>query len=128
MTYGSDFAGVDDIDFNLTFLEGEAPETLGLVQAIARRFLCQRGGLFYADDYGMDLRSFVADSVPLDIAQGLIGAEARKDERVTLATCEITLDVKGAWIVVISVVGSQDETFTLTFLVTPDNVQQIVNQ
>lgn len=127
MTYGSDFSGIDDLDLNLTFLEGETPEQLALEQAVARRYLTPRGGLtsLGAPDYGMDLRSFVADAIDLNIAQALIASEATKDERVESATCTISVRTDGAWLVSIAIVGSGDESFTLTFLVTTDNVQQI---
>ena len=127
MTYGSDFAGVDDIDFNLTFREGEVQEVIALEEAVARHYETPRGGLFYAQDYGMDLRSFIADAIDLDIAQALIASEARKDERVESATCTINVTETGAWLISIAIVGSQDETFTLTFLVTSENIQQIVS-
>jgi hypothetical protein len=127
MTYGSDFKGVEDIDFNLTFWEGEAEEVIALSEAVARRYLTPREGVWYAPDYGLDMRSFIADAVPLDLAQALIAAEARKDERVVSATCLITVDENGAWLVTISVEPSGDETFTLTFLVTTDNVKQITS-
>lgn len=122
MTYGSDFSGVDDIDFGLTFLEGDSPEIVALEQAVARRYLTPRGGLFYAADYGLDIRSFVADAIDLALAQALIAAEARKDERVDSASCVITVDSAGAWQVVIAITGSGDESFTLIFLVTLDKV------
>lgn len=125
MTYGSDFAGVEDIDFNLTFRTGETQEIIALEEAVARRFLTPRGGVFYAPDYGMDLRSFIADAVLLDIAQGLIAAEGRKDERVSLCTCLITVLDSGAWSVLIDVTGSDDDTFSLTFAVTADSVTRI---
>jgi phage baseplate assembly protein W len=126
MTYGSDFAGVDDIDFNLTFREGEDQEIIALEEAVARHYETPRGGVWYAPDYGMDLRSFIADAIDLDIAQALIAAEARKDERVASSSCTITVREDAAWVVDISFEGSQDDEFTLTFLVTTENVQRIV--
>ncbi len=121
MTYGSDFAGTEDLDFGLTFLEGDQ-EPLALSQAVARRFLTPRGGLFYAADYGLDIRLFLVDTIPLTMAQGLIAAEARKDERIVKADCTITVDENGAWIVAVHAFGDTDQDFTLTFLATPEKV------
>lgn len=86
MAYGSDFRGVDDIDFGLSAVDGRE----ALIEAIARRYLSPRGGHRYARDYGLDLRNYLADTAPLAVAQSAIAAEARKDERIRTASAVIT--------------------------------------
>lgn len=84
---GIDFACIGDISPALTAVAGRT----ALIQAIARRFITPRGGLFYARDYGFDTRQFLSGvtSSPSVIAAGVV-AEAEKDERVDQANAVVT--------------------------------------
>lgn len=93
MGFGSDFSGVDDLDPLLTFLEGDADEVTSLIQAVARRYITPRGGLFYDPSYGLDLRLFVASTYSPAQIEALAAAEARKEERV--ADCSATATLIG---------------------------------
>ncbi len=99
-TYGSDFAGVDDIDALWSF---ETDEMKAFQQAIARRLICPSGALFYAPTYGFDIRSLVADVVDVDAAARQIDGEVRKDERVASSSTTITQGDNGSLIVAITV-------------------------
>jgi hypothetical protein len=119
MTYGSDFAGVDDFDAFMTILEGE-DETLALMQALARRVTTQRYALFYAPTYGTDLRSYIADIEDSTIVAGALGIECRKDPRVADAKATIVVNGSGAdvsWVVSIVVTPQEGPTFTLTLAI-----------
>lgn len=118
--YGSDFAGVEDIDFGLSTVSGRS----ALVQAVARRYLSPRGGHRYARGYGLDLRNYLADVVPVAVAQSTIAAEARKDERVRSSSAVVTDDPDtGERTVRINITPRDEaEPFDLTFTVTADAV------
>lgn len=122
MSYGTDIKGVEDVDFNLTFLK-ESEQELGYVQSIARRYITPRGGLFYALHYGLDIRQFLVDSTPPEIAAGIIAAEARKDERTLRSTCTIKVNDDGTWEPDLFVEGSEEDEYALTFLVTSASVE-----
>lgn len=124
--YGSDFSGVEDIDFGLTVLTGEAGERRALAQAVTRRFLTPRGGLPYAPGYGLDIRSFLVDTANPRMAEGLIAAEARKNSRIHRATATIAVDPDTqAWTVDLALVPVDAGPFRLTFLVTAETVSLI---
>jgi hypothetical protein len=123
-TFGSDFAGVDDIDAGWTFLENSTvtpnAETLAFIQAIARRFTTPLGGLFTDPNYGCDLRNFLASGISGTDAQVQIEAEARKDERVSEATAQI--DASGppnaqVWTILVTIYANSGATFSFTLSV-----------
>jgi len=84
---GIDFSCVDDIGPSLALVSGRRC----LIEAIARRLITPRGGLFYAPDYGFDVRQFLSGitAAPSAIAAGVI-AECEKDERVNQANAVVT--------------------------------------
>ena len=92
-TSGTEF-GVDlSALSNAGDLDPKFPTQTGyanLGEAIARRLSTPRGGLFYAPNYGTDIRDMLNDSMTPDrIAQiqGSVEAEALKDDRVLSAQC-----------------------------------------
>lgn len=126
MTFGSDFDGVDSIDANWSFLDGEANDTKAFVQAIARRYLTPRGGLFYRPDYGFDLRTLVSDNVDPSLAEAMIAVEALGDERV--ADCRASIVASGpnngrTWQITIVVTAKTGATYTLTLSVSAVTVE-----
>lgn len=124
MGYGSDFAGIEDIDANWTFLEGDKPEQTALIQAVARRFVTPRGGNPWDQGYGYDLRLLVGSSIEPSIAETQISQEARKDERI--AECRATVVAVGEkWTVVIRCTPEDGDVFSLTLEVTKVTVSLI---
>lgn len=115
MSLGSDFSGIDDLDFNLSYLEGEEAEQVAFMQAIQRRLSTPRGALWYDESYGLDLRTFLSDNINPSVAQGVIAAEIRKDERVANAEVAVIVDDLGKWTINMSVTALTQETFELTF-------------
>jgi hypothetical protein len=117
--FGTDFAGVEDIDANWTFL-GDGNSIVALTHALARRYMTPRGGLFYDQSYGLDLRSFISETYNPSTVETMIAAEARKDERVDDATATIAVTGHGpekTWRV--SIVGqtTSGEAFSLVLAV-----------
>lgn len=116
MGFGSDFSGVEDLDANLTFLSGDQPEALALAQAVARRITTPRGGLFYRQSYGDDIRNYISDTANAGIVAQQVSAEIRKDERISACDTQITA-VGETWMMVIGCTASTGATFTLTIAV-----------
>lgn len=123
-TFGSDFAGISDIDAGWTFLANSTvtpnAETLAFIQAIARRFTTPLGALFTDSNYGCDIRNFLASGISGSAAQAQIEAEARKDERVQDATAQINASGPPnaqVWTILISILANSGATFQFTLLV-----------
>lgn len=119
MSLGSDFSAVDDLDANLTFLSGDVPEELAFAQALVRRISTPRGGLFYRQDYGLDVRELIGDTANPAIVAKQIAGEIKKDQRVTSSTCSI-LAIGETWQISISATAQSGVTYTLTV-----NVSQV---
>lgn len=119
--YGSDFSCVDDLDANLSQVSGD----LGLVQAVARRWLCPAGGLWYDPTYGYGLLRHVGVSAPrLRAIAGGLTAEALKDERVLRCDAFPTFDATTRTITIrATIYGQQADSYTFTLLVGPGLVE-----
>jgi hypothetical protein len=126
MSLGSDFSGVDDIDSALTFLEGEEAEQVAFAEAIARHFETPSEGLWYDKNYGLDIRTFLVDQMPSQVVEGLIQAEAKKDERCTSCSATITVLNAGlvneSWSLKIVPTATDGNTYELTMAVTTATV------
>jgi hypothetical protein len=90
---GIDISCTDDLDPAFTPVTG----TLALAQAIARRLITPRGGLFYDLEYGLDLRAYlnagIAQSDGFAYRLGAqIESECLKDERVLSVNADVTFD------------------------------------
>ncbi len=71
------------------------PPLRALAMAVARRFVVRRGDLFYAADYGLDLRGFLARGMTkgeIFRLRSRIVSEAEADERVTSADASVEVD------------------------------------
>jgi hypothetical protein len=132
MSLGSDFSGVDDIDSALTFLEGEEPQQIAFAQAIARRFEIPSEGLWYDPNHGLDIRTFLVDQMPSQVVEGLIQAEAKKDERCT--SCSATIEkinagtVNESWNLKIVPTATDGKTYELTMAVTTATVSLLFSR
>lgn len=84
---GTDIAGVTDVTPSLATVSGRR----NLIQAIARRLITPRGGLFYDETYGYDVRQFLSGIVRSTsvIAAGIV-EQAEQDERVDQADADVT--------------------------------------
>lgn len=89
--YGTDFAGITDIDPALTVVSGAQ----GLAEQILRRLTSQRGSMMADPIYGYDLRALVGSSasvteVERGIAEQLDEEEGVEDYRIDIAFDHIT--------------------------------------
>jgi len=77
---GSDFACIDDLDANLSVVEGR----VGLAHAAVRRISTPQFGLHYDGNYGYDVRDELGkpQGQPNRLAAHRIESEVLKDERV----------------------------------------------
>lgn len=129
-TFGSDFAGIDDLDANWTFLQNSVTtpnvETLACAQALARRFVTPFGGLPGDNNYGDDLTNLLSSGTPPSVAEAGIEAECRKDERVDDCTASITVSGDQnaeEWTIQISCTSDVGDVFELTIAVNSVTVQ-----
>lgn len=118
--YGSDFAGIEDVDAFLTVIPGTNP--LGMTQGLIRRFDTTRGALHYDESYGLLLSQFILDSMPPEVAESLVIAEALKDERCAKCLCRITVQVDGSWKIQINPQTEEGDEYELVFLADPTKV------
>lgn len=83
---GTDLDGIEDLSPAMREVSGRE----ALAQAIARRLRTPRGGLFYDERYGFDLRQFINEVAPSTgyIAAG-VQAQAEQDERVLRARAQV---------------------------------------
>ena len=88
MRFGTDLAAMPDFD-GVTLRR----EYDNLAEALARRLMTPRGGLFYAPEYGTDLRAYlgepITDGVRYEIER-MAALEAARDPRVHSATATLT--------------------------------------
>lgn len=94
--FGKAINVVDDLPIRWEpYVDGIA----NLARAIARRLTTPRGGLFYAPDYGLDIRGMIGGTRRADEFsswESAIAAEAEKDDRVDAATATVTYDFANA--------------------------------
>jgi hypothetical protein len=109
--YGSDFAGVMDISPTLREVSGARC----VAENIASRLVSPRGCLWYAPEYGFDVRQFLSghlkDSGP--IASGVVD-QAEQDERVDSADAKVTFIGENLVIQLSLVLSEGTFEFTLT--------------
>lgn len=88
MRFGTDFAAIPDFDGQTLKREYD-----NLAEALARRLITPRGALWYAPQYGTDLRVYLGevldDAVTYEIER-LATLEVEKDERVESAEVRVT--------------------------------------
>lgn len=91
--FGSDISTFPDLDASFALRTG--PHVVG--EAIARRLITPRGGLFYDPQYGFDTRMLLNDAIPasrLATIASQVEAEALKDERVLACTASATFNAQ----------------------------------
>lgn len=97
---GSDFAGVDDIDANLS----EADGATAYPQAIARRYL--DSGLFYDAEYGRNVALLLNAGITPSRERASLEAVAKQDERTLSADVDVALDAEGTLTITVELVSA----------------------
>lgn len=115
--FGTDISCYPDLDPLGTLVSGNT----ALAQAIARRLITPRGGLFYDTNYGTDLRLYLNEGMTNEAQSRIkaaIEAECSKDERVSSVTADVTFNAPAKSLAIsISLVGGNGP-FSLTLAVT----------
>lgn len=83
---GSDLAGATDMHLDARLASGRR----ALAEALVRRYLTQRGALWYDGEYGLALSRFVNAATPTQSIGQLVEREALKDERVLDARADVS--------------------------------------
>ncbi len=117
--YGSDFSCITDLDAKLSTVSG--PLVVG--QAILRRYITPRGGLWYDPEYGTDLRQFLNGARSRFAVARACELEALKDDRVQQASAEVEITRDTMTIVVRLTLA--DGPFALTVSVSSLTVEMI---
>lgn len=86
MALASDFAGVLDIDWALSTVEGE----MALAQAILRRLTTPLGGLEDDPLYGFDIRELVGSTLTASVIEQLVREQVLAEEEVDRAAVRVT--------------------------------------
>lgn len=88
MRFGTDFAAIPDFDGQTLKREYD-----NLAEALARRLITPRGALWYAPDYGTDLRAYLGepmtDALRYEVER-LAALEVEQDPRVEEASATLT--------------------------------------
>lgn len=116
--YGSDIAGVDDIDAELSFVSGLRCYAEDLV----RRLGCMPGSMEDDPTYGYDLTMSIGDTVDTAEVERKVVEQMLFDERTASATASVAL-IAGTLLVTIQVVAKTGVTFTLVVEASKLNVQ-----
>lgn len=106
---GTDFAGVDDLDYGLTIVS----DRRCLLEAVMRRWMISPGSLFYAPTYGGGLIDRVnGETLPGGILASRLESQALEDERVS--ACEVDVLHIGYTLRIRGVIGDADGPFEFT--------------
>ena len=121
-TLGIDIGSVPDLSPQFSLVGGYR----ALGESLARRFETPRGSLWYAPDYGTDLRGRLNDTFTASSAAALandIEAEAEKDQRVLTARATVAFNAQTSSLAVALVVTTAQGPFRLILSVTNLTVQ-----
>lgn len=118
---GDDFGGVHDLDPNLTEVTGREC----LLQAVARRWYCLAGSLFYDRDYGQGVETFLHTAVQSasEISASL-EEEALKDERVQ--DVRVSVSFSDETLAIVGRIDDGDGPFSFTVLVSALDVKVLL--
>ena len=83
--YGTDFEGIDDVLPTMRMISGPPV----VIESLLRRFRTPRGTLWYARNYGTDLRQFINGSASNSQIARAVELECRKDARVLSVSVDV---------------------------------------
>lgn len=115
--YGEDILVFPDLDGTLTETSGDVV----LADAIARRFLTQRGSLEFYPDYGTDVRDYLNESIDANALNRIKAAceqEAVKDERVLDSNVTVKYNPATFSLTLLVELQTKDGPYDFTLLVT----------
>lgn len=116
---GSDFAGVDDLDANLSIVTGRRC----LIENLARRLVTEKTGMLDDPTYGEPLHDIVGDVFdPIEYAQK-VERQFLDDERVEAASVSATYDIATRSAMLNGVVDDGDGPFDFVIAVSDLTVE-----
>jgi hypothetical protein len=118
--YGSDISGIDDVDSELSFVDG----LRAFAEALCRRLGSVPGTLEDDPTHGYDLTLLVGDVIDPSEEESKIVEQMFYDDRTAAATAQVT-QLQSSLEVKIFVEASGGETFTMTLAVTALRVEMI---
>jgi hypothetical protein len=122
MSYGSDWRDLGSLDFSR--LEGKKL----LKRSLIRRLTTPKESLFYAPEYGFDLRQFVNADWDSEIESQLItGAqnECEQDKRIIEATVSVTERGLNSLRLRIVIIPRDESELTLDLIITNTEVSSV---
>ena len=92
--FGIDLNGFDDLDYGLSPVQNTR---LGTAVAVARRWTTTRGSVWYAKEYGYNVRQHLgaAQTTPVGTIASALEQEAMDDERVQKCTARVSYEPDG---------------------------------
>jgi hypothetical protein len=121
MSLGSDFAGVLDVDWALSTLDGFA----ALAQQIFRRLTTPLGGLEDDPTYGFDIRDLVGSTLTASIIEQPVTEQIYAEEEVQRASVRVTQN--GESILIEMRVQAISGTGSLTLAADALNITALLN-
>ncbi len=118
---GVDWLGLSDLDFSGELVEG----ILCLAQDLVHRLSTPRGGLFYDETWGLDLRAYLEEGLtPQRIAaiSSEVESEVEKDERVKSASVQASFNQHAELLVITIALQTALGPFTLVLGIDKLNV------
>lgn len=120
--FGTDISCTSGLDPAFTPISG--PRVVA--EALFRRLTSPRGSLFYAKDYGTDVREALLarlDRTRLDAWRTRVEAECRKDDRVLSARASLSFDPAAERLTIAIEVTTVEGPFRFTLAVTAVTVE-----
>jgi hypothetical protein len=120
--FGIDLSATTGLDPAFTLVSGDRI----LAEAALRRLTTQRGSLFYAPDYGTDVRELLLGKMDvrrLADWRARIEAEIRKDDRISSVRASLVFDPQRATVTVRVAGEGADGPFRFTLAVSAVSVE-----
>lgn len=115
MSLGSDFAGVETLDADLTFREGTVPERLAYLEDIARALVSPRGSLDYDREWGLGLAKYIGGSgINAAVIQSEVYSTIMAHECTRDASVSVVQSANGDDVTIECVCYSSEGTYPLT--------------
>lgn len=118
---GVDWLGMNDLDFSGELVEG----ILCLAQDVVHRLSTPRGGLFYDETWGLDLRAYLEEGLTAQRLAAIpseVSSEVEKDERVKAATVTASFNQPAELLVITIALQTALGPFTLVLAIDKLNV------
>lgn len=126
--FGDDLSGLDDLD--PTWKEQPGDKRIGLGESLGRRLTTAKGTLFYAPEYGHDVRQYLNAAFPGDVVvTAEVTAEVLEDERVDDVQASVTFTDDGGELCIRLAIESDDlGPFVLTLTVDQLTVDILIQE